>query len=206
MKMTKQEVKDEFKNAAKTRIVIDKDRGLIKGAEDADELVNGIIINMDCPTLEKDEDYGVRWINELVQGAENVFREKHQEEERARRINEEVLVSYFKTYASWIKSIEVYDGGTLLQEINDEDTLTTMFEHLSSDVKYVELFRKLKDEYITKNIVTLVGILNYECPSCGGKHDTSKGKHHIVLPIDTLYTFFTLVRSSVRRSFQSNNT
>lgn len=200
------EYQDEFKIAAKTRIVLDKDRGLLMGADDADELVNGIIINMDCPTLEKDEDYGVRWINELVQGAENVFREKHQEEERARRINEEVLVSYFKTYASWIKSIEVYDGGTLLQEINDEDTLTTMFEHLSSDVKYVELFRKLKDEYITKNIVTLVGILNYECPSCGGKHDTSKGKHHIVLPIDTLYTFFTLVRSSVRRSFQSNNT
>lgn len=195
------EYQDEFKIIAKSRIIIDSEQHALVSENDLDTVMNGIVINLDCPTLEKDEDYGVRWINELVRNAENVFREKHQENERRRRISEEVLMCYFKTYAAWIKSIEVYDGGQMIQEITDEDTLNLMFEHLSSDVKYVELFRKLKDEYITNNIVTIIGVLNYECPNCGEKHDTSKGKHHIILPIDVLYTFFTLVQSSVRRSF-----
>ena len=78
--------------------------------------------------------------------------------------------------------------------------LIVSFEIVSGEYVYTQQFFKALKKYMAENVVSVVGILNYECPNCGKKHDTRPGKHHIVLPIDMVSTFFTLVRSSVRAS------
>lgn len=195
---------DEFKHSARSKIILERDKGSLIGNDEVQPL-NCVVLNIDPPSLNKDEEYGVQWVNELVVNAENIFKEKYSEEERAKRMAEEVAVSYFKTYGSWVQSIEVYEAGNLITKLESQEELDTMLSYLSGDAGYVDYFRKLIHDYISKNTVSLVGILNYECPNCGKKHDTPEGNFHIVLPIDVLYTFFTLVQSSVRRSFQVSN-
>lgn len=195
---------DEFKHSSRSKIILERSNGSLIG-NDEEQPLNCVVLNIDPPTLNKDEEYGVNWVNELVANAENIFREKYSEEERAKRMAEEVAVSYFKTYGSWVQSIEVYEAGNLITRLETQEELDTMLSYLSGDATYVDYFRKLIHDYINKNTVSLVGILNYECPNCGKKHDTPEGNFHIVLPIDVLYTFFTLVQSSVKRSFQVSN-
>lgn len=199
-----QQYQDEFKTFRRSRIAITKNEEEAGILEEDGTILNGLIINLEEPSLEKEEDYGIRWINQLVRNAEDIFREKHSEKERKEKIQEQVLVSYFKTYGQWVKSMEIYEGGVLVREVTDEDELDELFDFLSSEMDYVQLFRKEVQEYIKNNILTVIGILNYECPNCGKKHDTPEGSHYLILPIDILYTFFIQVRTSVKRSFRQS--
>lgn len=195
---------DEFKLNSKSRIVVTPEGSKLA---DEDEVVfNGIAINVEPPTLEQAEEYGLSWIRELERIAENVLREKHSEEERRRRISEEVIVNFFKTYGQWVNSISIYEAGQLIREVTDSEELNELFGYLSSDSTYVTIFRNEIRNYINNNIVTVIGTLNYECPNCGKKHDTPEGSHYIVLPMDMLFTFFTLTRYTVTRSILPNTT
>ena len=192
------EYQEEFKNTVDSRIILTRDGNKV----DYDNIIDGVVFNIESPTLEMEEDYGISWVNTLIRNAEEIFKEKRDEKARRARIEEQVLVSYFKTYGSWIKSVEVYESGMLTHTFQETEQLDQLFEYLSSENFYVEQFSKAIKAYITNNIVTVIGTLNYECPVCGGKHETPKGPHYLILPMDVLVTFFTLVRSSVRRSFQ----
>ena len=189
------EYQEEFQFKNNGKIILSRDTDV-----DEENIENGVIINLETPSLAQEEDYGIEWINNLVSNAENVFREKHSEKDRQQYINNEVLVSSFKTYGQWVGSVDVYENGVLLKRFTDREELDTIFDHLSSEIKYVDIFKRSIHKYITDTIVTVIGVLNYECPACGGKHDTSPGPHHIILPIDVLYYFFTQVQSSVKRS------
>lgn len=194
---------DEFKLNSKSRIVIDGEGSRLTDENDA--VLNGIVLNIEPPTLEQAEEYGTTWIRDLEKIAESVFREKHNEEARRVRIGQETLVNYFRTYGQWVNSISIYEGGVLVRESTDIEELNELFSYLSSDASYVKLFRTEINNYINNNIVTLIGTLNYECPNCGKKQDTPDGSHYLVLPMDVLSTFFTLIRYSVRRSILLNN-
>lgn len=195
---------DEFKLNSKSRIVVTTEGSRLAG--DDEPVLNGIAINVEPPTLEKAEEYGLAWIRELERIVENVLREKHSEEERRRRMSEEVIVNFFKTYGQWVKSISIYEAGQMIREVTDNDELNELFGYLSSDSTYVTIFRNEIRNYINNNIITVCGTLNYECPKCGKKHDTPEGSHYIVLPMDMLFTFFTLTRYTVTRSILPNTT
>lgn len=198
-----EEYQREFNLVDKRKIVINAGDTQVN---ELGELSNGIIINIEEPTLQKDEEYGLEFVRSLVENAENIFREKKDYEKRKRRIEEDILVTYFKTYGSWIKSIEVYQDGQLVATIQDDEEdgkekLDEMMKHLSSDQEYVRLFRRAMLKYIDENIITVIGILNYECPACGRKHHTTK-EDGLILPLDVLNLFFTQIRRSVMQSYQ----
>lgn len=197
------EYQEEFKNNGKGKIYLSAD------GSSGDEMSNGAILNIEMPTLAQEEDYAVAWIKGIEAGLESLFKEKHDPELRRRKLNDIISLNYFKTYGQYVNSVEIIEAGIKVREFtaqDDPDELDQFFELVSGDVRYTERFINELKRYMAENIISVVGILNYECPNCGKKHDTRPGKHHIVLPIDMVTTFFTLVQSSVRASIIRQDT
>ena len=192
-----QEYQDEFRSGGKGVIHLSTEEVV------DDNIVNGVTINIEMPTLAKEEDYAVNWIRNTEHEIEELFREKNNPEDRRRKWQDIINTNYFKTYGQYIRSIAIIEAGRKVKEFDaerDPDEIDRFFEIVSGEYVYTQQFFKALKKYMAENVVSVVGILNYECPNCGKKHDTRPGKHHIVLPIDMVSTFFTLVRSSVRAS------
>lgn len=169
------------------------------------EVINGVVINIETPTLEKDEEYGIRWVNVLTRDLNETLGEKASAKERREFLAKRTSFNYLRTYAQWIKSIEIYEGGELFASTTDQEELEELFEYISSSFKYVLKFREGVEKHAERCIVHMVGIKNYECPNCGKKHETREGNFHLIVPIDMLSAFFILVRSSVLRSINMND-
>ena len=192
-----QEYQEEFRSGGKGVIYLSTEEVT------DDNLINGVSVNIEMPTLAKEEDYAVNWIRETEHEIEELFREKNNPEDRRRRWQTIINANYFKTYGQYIRSIAIVEAGRKIKEFDaerDPEEIDRFFEMVSGEYVYTQQFFKALKKYMAENVVSVVGILNYECPNCGKKHDTRPGKHHIVLPIDMVSTFFTLVRSSVRAS------
>lgn len=192
-----EEYQNEF-NFANKRIVLSKDaNGALRVSNDTD-IANGVIINLDTPTLEHEENYGTQWINELQRSAEKVFAESNDQNARDQKIRERIMTSFFKTYGQWIKSVELITANQTEQIFTEEDNLDQILMLLSSDATYTRYFHENIMKYINSSLVQLVGVKNFECPNCGKKHDTAPGGHYLILPIDAINTFFLFVQSVVR--------
>lgn len=199
-RLTEEELKayqDEFNNSSASQLVISSESSE-ENLITVDNLINGIVINFDIPTIERYEDYGIAWINQIEATVDATFKEKSDVKVRAQRINERINASSIKTYGQYVKSIEIYTEGNIFSTVTDEEELDNIFDYISGEATYIEQFAKAIKRYINLSLVSMVGILNYECPNCGKKHDTPEGNFHIVLPIDALSTFFIQVRSSLR--------
>lgn len=192
-----QEYQDEFRSGGKGVIHLSTEEIV------DDNIINGVSIHIEMPTLAKEEDYAVNWIRDTEHEIEELFREKNNPEDRRRKWQDIINTNYFKTYGQYIRSISIIEAGRKVKEFDaerDPDEIDRFFEIVSGEYVYTQQFFKALKKYMAENVVSVVGILNYECPNCGKKHDTRPGKHHIVLPIDMVSTFFTLVQSSVRAS------
>lgn len=191
------EYQDEF-NFDSKRIVLSKDHaGVLKVSNDPD-IDNGVIINLETPTLEHEENYGVAWVNELQRSAERVFSETNDQASRDNKVRERILTSFFKTYGQWIKSVELISAGSVQRVFTEDENLDEILMLLSSDSTYVRFFQENIMKYINSSIVQLVGVKNFECPHCGKKHDTAPGGHYLILPLDMINTFFLFIQSVVR--------
>lgn len=194
-----EEYQSEF-NIENNRIVYSLDAsGQLVIVKNDEDIANGVILNVRTPSLEREENYGVSWVNELQRSAEKVFLESNDPTVRDQKIRERVVVSFFKTYGQWVESIELISGSQVQKVFTEADNLDEILIFLSSDSRYVKHFRESILKFINSNLVQLVGVKNYECPNCGKKHDTSPGGHYLILPIDTLNTFFLFVQSAVHR-------
>lgn len=192
-----QEYQDEFRAGGKGVIHLSTEEVV------DDNIINGVTIHISMPTLAKEEDYAVNWIRNMEHEIEELFREKNDPADRKRKWQETISANYLKTYGQYIDSIEIIEAGRKIKEFDaerDPEEIERFFEMVSGEQTYTKRFIEALKKYMAENVVSVVGILNYECPHCGKKHDTRPGKHHIVLPLDMVSTFFTLVRSSVRAS------
>lgn len=194
---------EEFKLDGLSSIHITRDGTLV----DLDTpMVNGVTLHIETPTLEQDEEYGIVWVQSMKRDMENTLKEKHDVKARQNFMAERVLVTYFKSYGQWVKSIDIVEAGQVIQHAVEREDIDDIFDFLSSDVRYVEVLQKSITNYINKTLVHVIGLKNYECPKCGQKHDTGEGNFHLILPLDMLSVFFILVRSSVIRSYSQSNT
>lgn len=176
--------------------------GKLEIFEDDEIPANGVKITLRTPTLANEEDYGVAWVNDVQRSAERVFKERTDEKSREDIIRERVVMNYFKTYGQFIESIEVIKASNIEYKFSDTKDIDEVLTFMSSDYVLVDYFRKAVRKYINQNIVQIIGVPNFECPNCGKKHNTAPGAHHLILPLDTLNTFFLLVQSAMIQAIQ----
>lgn len=194
-----EEYQEEF-HFENNKIVFSLDpNGQLVIVKDDEDIANGVILNIRTPTLEREENYGVSWINELQRSAEKVFQETNDPTVRDIKIRERIVVSFFKSYGQWVESIQLIQGSEVQKTFTEADNLDEILIFLSSDSRYVKHFVNSVMKYINSNLIQIVGVKNFECPNCGKKHDTAEGGHYLILPIDTLNTFFLFVQSVVHQ-------
>lgn len=169
-------------------------------------LTNGVIIHFEQPTLEKDEEYGYEWVSEVQRIGEDAFKEKKDPKARQEAIDRKIATSFFKTYGQWIQSIEIYSNGIVVQKPTSTEELNEIYEYISSDANYNSKFIDAIQKYFKDSLVHICGVVNYPCPKCGAKYDTPEGNFYMILPIDMLSAFFTLVRHTIMLSTQESST
>lgn len=160
----------------------------------------GIKIRLKIPTFAEYTSDGLKWVNGINTAIENIILAEDDnsktEEVKTEMLNQYVKTSVLRQFNHFVDYIDTTDG-----VVTDRETINQMLEMLSGD-------DELRSE-ITENIlkfkanttIGLVGIPEYECPSCHAGQNTSPVNDRFinVIPLDVMNLFFTLITLKISR-------
>ena len=73
------------------------------------ELMEGIWLHLEVPTIQTFMDSGRRWVDSIVEMIKETFKQEPSEKERDAFIIQQAMVTRMRRYAHWIKKIEYVD-------------------------------------------------------------------------------------------------
>lgn len=150
-----------------------------------------VILKLKSPDIRTHIENGERWVNNIIKLTEELFTEKLTIDEKNIRINAASKMVLLSMYNHYIESIALPDGTT----VTDRKSIDEILEILVSDkVAYNKTLEDVK-EYIDDNIISVVAIPNYKCPSCSAiqkeKGEEDKPFNDLI-PINIFESFFDL--------------
>lgn len=170
----------------------EKERKVIKICEGTEQEIS---ITLRVPSAFEYFDSTNRWINgigtKVVEslGADSSFNERN------KLITEHAAASQMRKYAHWVESIEF--GGI----INDRESIESTLDAMSVSIEVREDYQEKVSAYVEQTCLSLIGIPDYKCPSCGKYQITEEGKDHLhrsIVGIDVPQTFFTTLVQRVQ--------
>lgn len=143
------------------------------------------------PTVLDHIEDGHRWISDIEKMLEKAFTYSLSDTERNGYRAAQANATQLRRVGHWVKKI-VFTEDDVQSFIDDRDTLNESFVTLSSDRDLTKKVLDTLNAYMEESNVTVVGIPNYACPSCGHWHNTEGSAHTMIYPIDAVSVFFTL--------------
>lgn len=149
----------------------------------------GIKFHLKVPTIAEHISDGMNWVNKVNKAIEDTVTQETSERERVELLNQYIKASALRQYCHFIDYIEVEDS-----TIQDRDTINKVLETLSSDDNIRQEINTNIQEYMSNSTIALVGIPEYDCPSCGFNQNPNPVSQKLVnvIPLDVLNLFFTL--------------
>lgn len=164
------------------------------------ELRDGISIVFQVPTLATYRDSGRRWVDGIDRDTQQVFNTTLQGREREDYMFQQAVLSTLQAYSHWYKHIVIHgDGEEDDQLVADRETLERLAKTLSSDSAVVDKIDRAIREYNDQATCTVTGITNYSCPKCGKTQLRPDAPNQVIIPIDVVGTFFTLLSRRLAR-------
>lgn len=157
------------------------------------DIGNDITVVLAIPTYDLYEDSGLRWIEGIIADVDDAYKTTMSAAERSEFMMVRAEIQTVRAYSQYFKTIILDSGRDTEQSIVDRTTLEELSKTLSADSGVVETIVNGVGDYVTERPVTVVGIVNYKCPSCGQYQIAPDSPQQIILPIDAINTFFTLV-------------
>ena len=146
--------------------------------------------DLHVPNIRQYFEHSNDWINSVVEGVTRALQVEPAEQERNRFITENAQSTIMRQYSHWIESVTFEEN-----VINDQETLESLLEALSSDDDTRTRFTDEVKKYINDSVMTVVGIPSYECTACGGKqkYKAQNDSLYSIIPLDVIQTFFSLL-------------
>lgn len=139
------------------------------------------------PGLDKFIASGTKWVSSIQDMVTRVFTLELDDVSRNKYMGEQGQAQIMRQYGHWVESIEV-NGFIVEDEESIESSLVALSQHAESRKAYMTKTREFIDE-TTFSCVCVPAITPQEM-------DAHKRHPHLV-PIDALYTFFTLLDQKV---------
>lgn len=149
----------------------------------------GLELILSSPTLDDYIEVGNSWINGIETMVEEALGEENIEK-RKELSDRFANASILRQYAQWVSEIKI-DGNT----IKDRRDIDEAMAMLSGVDVYRENITKSIVDYISKSVVSMVGVPAYDCPACGKDQSDPNAPpgFKTLIPLDTLLLFFYLM-------------
>ncbi len=137
-----------------------------------------------------------RWIQgitvKVIQalGADSSFNDRN------KLISEHAASTKMRKFAHWIEKIDI--GGAFVE---DRESIEQTLDSLSSSIEIRDSFEKKVTEYVESTCHAVIGVPDFECPSCKKMQitpDNTHPLHRSIVGIDVLMTFFTVLVQRVQ--------
>lgn len=164
---------------------------------------DNLIFVLKVPTLAEHFDVGETWVNDLVYAADLAFGKNMSTTERNNYLDEQAAITRLRSQSHWIDHIiEVSDdddGVETTVEHTTDQMIQRILDLLSSDTEIVKKIMNGIEDFYAAATVSVVGIPNYECPSCHRYHTDQRGKLNAIHPIDAVSVFFQMQHSRLTK-------
>ena len=148
--------------------------------------IDTLKFTLQCPNFLDYVNSGDRWISNIVSMVDEVVSSTKDEKTRNALIEQKSQATRLRQISHWIKQIEFDE-----KIVDDTETLEQLLDILSQDdEKSEKLFNEISS-YIDESTVSLIGIPNYNCPSCGEVQQEDNGSvFGNIIPLDVVSIFF----------------
>lgn len=160
-------------------------------------LSNGVKVTLKVPTVAEHVSDGLGWVNKINNAIESLLVvDGEAESAKTEMLQQYVNSSILRQFSHFIDFIEADDS-----VISDRDTLHSVLELLSADD---DMRKELTDAvlaFTSQTTLALVGIPQYNCPSCGVDQNPEpiNDKLVSVITLDVMMLFFTLLTLRMSR-------
>ena len=144
------------------------------------------------PTISDFLQNGFKWIDGIKDLVEDLLGMDAGREEKEDYMFKQGKATALRQYRHWVDSIQ-FDENT----VNEGETIDMVLGRLSALDGIRERFLEEATNYINRSTVSVVGIPEYDCPSCGGANIVSEDfqlvNHPRIIPLDVQRLFFYLL-------------
>lgn len=150
------------------------------------KLEEGLEMTLKVPTIDEYLSAGHRWIDSITDMVDRAFGREQSDEQRDRYISHKGKATVMRQFAHWVK--DLVETGDREVVFSDAETVDMMMDTLSAvddiRVKYFEAIHKFIDDTTVSVIAT---------PTVASSEENVLPRFPHLVPIDALYTFFTLL-------------
>lgn len=161
----------------------------IKVAEDTEMVLS-------VPTIEQYETSSFKWIDGIVQRADEAFGQELRGDARNTYITEQGNATKLRRLGHWVKEIRYTDSDSV---VKDREAIESTLDIWSSNDDIQSIIKREVLKF-TRDVQTqVIGFVRYKCPSCGGDTPDEASFTNLkeIVPIDVLSVFFTLLRKKI---------
>lgn len=157
------------------------------------KLRGDINIVLEVPNMARYRDSGQRWVDAIDTDTARAFGTELQGQAREDYMFRQAVISSLGAYSHWYKQIVILGDNDDDQIIVDRVTLEATAKTLSADNDVVYQVERAIKHYNDYASCTIVGIVNFECPKCKQTQLRPDAPNQVIIPIDVVSTFFTLL-------------
>lgn len=163
------------------------------------KLRSGINIVLEVPNMARYRDSGQRWVDAIETDTARSFGTNLQGQAREEYMFNQAIISSLGAYSHWYKQIVILGDNDDDQIIVDRVTLEATAKTLSADREVVFQVEKAIKRFNDYASCTIVGIVNFECPKCKQTQLRPDAPNQVIIPIDVISTFFTLLSKRLEK-------
>ena len=153
------------------------------------QLSDNVSMILYVPSIASSLDSAYRWVDGIENATAEAFKHDLQSGERSAYLNRQAKATMMRSYAHWVKAFEFADGS----RVEDRDTVDSILSSLSADdeirVKFIEAVGK----YIGAVTIAIAAVPSYVCPACNQAQVVENPVDRVLVPVDVVKTFFTLL-------------
>lgn len=164
------------------------------------KLRGDINIVLEVPNFARYRDSGQRWVDAIDTDTARAFGTELQGKAREDYMLRQAIISSLSAYSHWYKQIVIGgEDGADDQIITDRMTLEATAKTLSADNEVVYTVEDAIKRFNDYASCTIVGIVNFECPKCKQTQLRPDAPNQVIIPIDVVSTFFTLLSKRLEK-------
>ena len=149
---------------------------------------NGLEVkfHLELPTLEDYITSGELWINNIISNTQKLFTESTDDEVKNNLIKEMTLTTVLGMYNSFVSKISFDE-----YEVESFKDIDLALETLSGDDDTIVGFINGVKDFINKNTIAVVGLVNFDCPVCKANQvDHNMINFKEIIPLNVVESFF----------------
>lgn len=157
---------------------------------------SGLKFTLKVPSIDDYVTSGLSWINSINNQVESVSTENKDPKYKQAMLEQYIKTTLLKQYNHFVSEIEVEDN-----VVTDKETIDSILGMLSSDdVVRTQVLDEI-NKYISNSTLAVIGIPEYECPSCKANQNTAPINDRLVnvIPLDSMNLFFSLITLRISR-------